>query len=35
MAADAQVVKGKPYSADTSTETVQTMLDGNRIVHRL
>jgi hypothetical protein len=34
MAADAQVVKGKPYSADTSTETVQTMLDGNRIVHR-
>ena len=34
IAADAQVVKGKPYSADTSTETVQTMLDGNRIVHR-
>jgi hypothetical protein len=34
VAADAQVVKGKPYSADTSTETVQTMLDGNRIVHR-
>ena len=33
IAADAQVVKGKPYSADTSTETVQTMLDGNRIVH--
>jgi hypothetical protein len=34
VAADAQVVKGKPYSADTSTETVQTMMDGNRIVHR-
>jgi hypothetical protein len=34
VAADAQVVKGKPYSADTSTETVQTLEDGNRIVHR-
>lgn len=34
IAADAQVVKGKPYSADTSTETVQTLTDGNRIVHR-
>ncbi len=34
VAADAQVVKGKPYSANTSTESVQTMLDGNRIVHR-
>lgn len=34
MAADAQVVKGKPYSADTSTETVQTLTDGNHIVHR-
>lgn len=34
VAADAQVVKGKPYSADTSTETVQTLTDGNRIVHR-
>src|ERR1700722_3026357 len=34
MAADAQVVKGKQYSADTSTETVQTLSDGNRIVHR-
>jgi hypothetical protein len=33
IAADAQVVKGKPYSADTSTETVQTLTDGNRIVH--
>jgi hypothetical protein len=34
IAADAQIVKGKPYSADTSTETVQTLADGNRIVHR-
>jgi hypothetical protein len=34
VAADTQVVKGKPYSADTSTETVQSMVDGNRIVHR-
>src|ERR1700722_15680437 len=34
MAADGQVVKGKQYSADTSTETVQTLSDGNRIVHR-
>ena len=34
VAADAQTVKGKPYSADTSTETVQTLSDGNRIVRR-
>jgi hypothetical protein len=34
VASDALVVKGKPYSADTSTETVQTLPDGNRIVHR-
>lgn len=34
VAADAEVVKGKPYSADTSTETMQTLVDGNRIVHR-
>jgi len=34
MAADALVVKGKPYSADTSTEAVQTLTDGNHIVHR-
>jgi hypothetical protein len=33
MAADGQIVKGKPYSADTSTETVQGLADGNRIVH--
>jgi hypothetical protein len=31
--AEARVVKGKPYSADTSTETVQTLSDGNRVVH--
>ena len=34
IAADGQVVKGKPYLADTTTETVQTLADGNRIVHR-
>ena len=34
VAADARVVKGKPYSADTSTETEQVLADGNRIVHR-
>jgi hypothetical protein len=32
--AETQVVKGKPYSADTSTETVQTLADGTRIAHR-
>jgi hypothetical protein len=31
--AETAVVKGKPYSADTSTETVQTLADGNRIAH--
>lgn len=34
VAADAQVVKGKPYSADTTTETVQNLADGNRIMRR-
>lgn len=34
VAADSQIVKGKPYSADTTTETVQTLADGNHIVHR-
>jgi hypothetical protein len=34
VAADTQVVKGKPYSANTSTETVQILPDGNRIAHR-
>jgi hypothetical protein len=34
IAADTEVVKGKPYSADTTTETTQTLADGNHIVHR-
>ena len=34
VAADTQVVKGKQYSAETTTERVQTLTDGNRIVHR-
>jgi hypothetical protein len=34
VTADNQVVKGKPYAADTSTETVQVLADGNRIVNR-
>lgn len=34
VAADAQVVRGKAYSANMSTETVQTLSDGNRIVRR-
>lgn len=29
---DNHVVKGAPYTADTSTETTQTLVDGNRIV---
>jgi hypothetical protein len=27
-------IKGKPYSAETTTESVQTLADGNRIVHK-
>ena len=34
VAADAQVVKGKPYSAETTTETAQTLADGNHIKRR-
>jgi hypothetical protein len=34
VTADHQVVKGKPYAADASTETVQTLADGNRIENR-
>src|ERR1700761_1651337 len=34
VAADAQVVKSKPYTADTTTEIVQTLADGNHITHR-
>ena len=29
-----EVVKGAPYSAEAVTESVQTLADGNRIVHR-
>jgi hypothetical protein len=29
-----RVVKDKPYAAETETETVQTLADGNRIVNR-
>jgi hypothetical protein len=29
-----QVVKGAPYSAEVITESIQTLSDGNRIVHR-
>lgn len=28
------VVKGAPYSAEATTETMQTLADGNRIVHK-
>ena len=31
---EGKVVKGMPYSAEIVTETVQTLGDGNRIVHR-
>ena len=31
MAFDSAVVKGAPYSADATTETTQTLADGNRI----
>ena len=30
-----KTVKGAPYSADTLTETIQTLADGNRIVNRI
>ena len=29
-----KVVKGMPYSAEITSETIQTLSDGNRIVHR-
>jgi hypothetical protein len=29
-----ETVKGAPYSADSTTETIQTLADGNRIVHK-
>ena len=31
---EGKVVKGAPYSAEIETESVQTLGDGNRIVHR-
>ena len=31
---ESQIVKGLPYSAEITTETVQTLADGNRIVRR-
>jgi hypothetical protein len=31
---ETKLVKGAPYQAETITETVQTLADGNRIVHR-
>lgn len=31
---DSKVVKGAPYSAEATTETVQTLSDGNRIVRK-
>jgi hypothetical protein len=34
VTSDSPVVKEKPYSAEASTETVQTLGDGNRIVNR-
>src|SRR3954452_24351736 len=32
VAAGGQAVKGQPFSADTVSESVQTLADGNRIV---
>ena len=34
MTSDSKMVKGAPYSADTANESVQTLADGNRIVHK-
>jgi hypothetical protein len=34
MSFGGKVVKGAPYSAQAVTETVQTLADGNRIVHK-
>ena len=31
---EAKVLKGQPYSADIENESVQTLADGNKIVHR-
>src|SRR5947207_1218184 len=34
MSIDGKTVKGAPYSAQAVTESIQTLPDGNRIVHR-
>src|SRR5205085_3538810 len=34
MSFGGRVVKGAPYSAEAVTESVQTLADGNRIVHK-
>jgi hypothetical protein len=34
MSIDGKTVKGAPYSAQAVTESIQTLADGNRIVHR-
>lgn len=34
MSFDRKIVKGAPYSAEATTETVQTLSDGNRIVRK-
>jgi len=34
MVMEGKLVKGAPYSADASNESVQALADGNRIVHR-
>lgn len=34
MSIDGKVVKGAPYSAEATTEMIQTLADGNRIVRR-
>ena len=33
LSAHSKLVTGKPYSANSTTDTVQTLADGNRIVH--
>jgi len=33
LSVDNKLVKGKPYSASSETDVVQTLADGNRIVH--
>jgi hypothetical protein len=34
LAVHARVTRGAPYSAETTTESIQALADGNRIVHR-